>query len=119
MDMSVFDDIAEAPLPAAVTEPHLQSVEWYIPLTTLCAMMDEVGGIDVMHINPGVAQPGDWDKVAFKGGSEIGVLNLTTRAIGKDGSDYCVAATWNDDAALNEAALGSAYSALLSALSRE
>ena len=99
--------------------PHQQGAEWYLPLTTLCAMMDEVGGLNPMHINPGVAQPGDWDKVAFKGGSEIGVLNMTTRAIGKDGSDYCVAATWNDDAALNEAALGSAYAALLSALARE
>jgi hypothetical protein len=119
MDRSVFDDIAKAPLPAAVTEPHQQGAEWYIPLTTLCAMMDEVGGLSPMHINPGVAQPGDWDKVAFKGGSEIGVLNLTTRAISKEGSDYCVAATWNDDAALNEALLSSAYAALLSALARE
>lgn len=119
MDMPVFDDIAKAPLPTAVTEPHQPGIEWYVPLTTLCAMMGEVGGLDVMHINPGVAQPGDWDKVAFKGGSEIGVLNLTTRAISKDGDDYCVAATWNDDAMLNEASLSSAYSALLSALARE
>lgn len=117
-DASVHDDIAAAPLPAAVTEPYLFGLEWYIPLTRLCAMMDEVGGLDVMHINPGVAQPGDWAKIAFKGGSEIGVLNLTTRAIAKDGSDYCVAVTWNDDAALNEAELTAAYSSLLSALAR-
>jgi hypothetical protein len=110
---------AHYPLPLTVTEPYQQGAEWYIALTTLCAMMAEVGPLDVMHINPGVAQRGDWDKVAFKGGSEIGVLNLTTRAIRTDGSDYCVAATWNDDAALNETALSGAYSALLSALARQ
>lgn len=83
-DPTAAADVANAPLPAAVTEPFLYGLEWHIPLTKLCAMMDEVGALDVMHINPGVAQPGDWDKVAFKGGSEIGVLNLTTRAIAKD-----------------------------------
>jgi hypothetical protein len=110
---------AHYPLPAAITEPHQQGAEWYIPLTTLCAMMDEVGGLDPMHINPGVAQPADWAKIAFKGGSEIGVLNLTTRAIAKDGSDYCVAATWNDDAPLNAAGLSAAYGSLLAALARQ
>lgn len=118
-DATALEAAAGLPLPAAITEPHQQGAEWYLPLTTLCAMMDEVGGLDVMHINPGVAQPGDWDQVAFKGGSEIGVLNLTTRTIAEDGTDYCVSVTWNDDQALDEGALIAAYGAVLSALARE
>lgn len=49
-----------------------------------------------MSINPGVANPQDWQKVAFKGGSEPGVLNLTTWLQAKNGKKYCVVATWNN-----------------------
>ena len=35
-------------------------------------------------------------KVSFKGGSEPGVLNLTTWLVSKDGQTYCVSATWNN-----------------------
>ena len=57
--------------------------------------------------------------VAYKGGSEIGVLNLTTQVTGKDGSTYCVAFTWNDsDGAGRSQRLANLMPLLLSWLSR-
>ena len=44
----------------------------------------------------GVARPQDWQTIAFKGGSEPGVLNLTTHLKDAAGRTYCVVATWNN-----------------------
>jgi hypothetical protein len=72
----------------------------------------------VVQINPGVAFRKDWTQVAFKGGSEIGVLNLTTSVTGKDGTRYCAAASWNDAKAIDEAKATSAYAGLLAKLAK-
>ena len=97
----------ELPSLSAVSAPHNEGAEWYVSATELCSLIEEVGGLDAMHINPGLASRTDWSEIAFKGGSEVGVLNLTSRLIAKDGAAYCVAATWNGAAALNEQALAS------------
>jgi hypothetical protein len=69
-----------------------------------------------MSINPGVARAKDWQRLAFKGGSEPGVLNLTTSLLGKTGKRYCVAATWNHDSSLDDVRFMSLYSGLLETL---
>jgi hypothetical protein len=71
-----------------------------------------------VQINPGVANKKDWTQVAFKGGSEPGVLNLTTAVTGQDGTRYCVAASWNDGKAIDEAKATSAYASLLAKLAK-
>lgn len=53
-----------------------------------------------MTINPGVAKPKNWHKVAFKAGSEPGVLNLTTWLKAKNGKTYYISATWNNKEAV-------------------
>jgi hypothetical protein len=53
-------------------------VEWFFSTRELCALMAEVRGQPLMQVNPGVANPEDWETISFKGGSEPGVLNLTT-----------------------------------------
>jgi hypothetical protein len=98
--------------------PHDQGAEWYVSPTTLCALIEAVGDLDVTRINPGVANKADWASVSYKGGSEIGVLNLTTLVVSKDGTRYCVAASWNDSKAIDEAKATSAYASLLAKLAR-
>ena len=77
-------------------------VEWFFTTRELCGLMATVADFPLMSINPGVARPNDWSRIAFKGGSEPGVLNLTTWLEAKDGKTYCVAATWNNAVPLDE-----------------
>lgn len=91
-------------------------VEWFFSARELCAFMTEVGMLPLMSVNPGVADPTQWAHVAYKGGSEPGVLNLTTQLTSKSGKTYCVSATWNDTKALNEQQFELLYSQLLSNL---
>ena len=55
-----------------------------------------------MAINPGVANPADWAHVAHKGGSETGVLNLSTLVTDAQGRKSCVVVTVNDSKPVNE-----------------
>jgi beta-lactamase class A len=97
---------------------HQKGVEWYVPLTTLCGLIAEVGELDVTQINTGVTNPEDWASVAFKGGSESGVLNLTTQVTAKNGDVYCVAATWNMEAPVDEPKMMGAYAGVISSLAQ-
>jgi hypothetical protein len=71
-------------------------VEWPFAATELCNLMAQVEALPLMSINPGVANPNNWARVAFEGGSEPGVLNLTTWLEPDSGEPYCVVTTWND-----------------------
>ena len=114
-----MDATPVAPTGAGANDPLTDGAEWYVPVTTLCSLMAEVASLDVAQISPGMANKADWQSVAFKGGSEVGVLNMTTQATAKDGTTYCVAFTWNDTKALAEAGAFTTYASLLSRLSRE
>ncbi len=50
--------------------------------------------------------------MAFKGGSEPGVLNLTTLVTARTGTSYCVSATWNRAAPLDEGGFETLYGSL-------
>jgi beta-lactamase class A len=117
---AVLVELATKPLPdgSKMLTPHDQGAEWYVPPTALCALIEAVGDLDVTRINPGVANKTDWASVSYKGGSEVGVLNLTTLATAKDGTRYCIAASWNDAKAIDEARATSAYASLLAKLAR-
>jgi beta-lactamase class A len=117
---AVLVELASKPLPdgSKALTPHDQGAEWYVPPTALCALIEAVGDLDVTQINPGVANRADWASVSFKGGSETGVLNLTTLLVGKDGTRYCVAASWNDVKAIDEAKATSTYASLIAKLAR-
>jgi len=115
---AILEEVNELPLPdplAFANGPVALDVEWYLTGRELCGLMAAVRHLDLVTINPGLADPGDWSRVAFKGGSEPGVLNLTTWL--ERGDDfYCVSATWNDKAALDELRFYSLYSSLIEAL---
>ena len=117
---AALDAAAGRPLPdgSKALTPHDEGAEWYVSPTALCALIESVADLDVMQINPGVATKRDWASVAFKGGSETGVLNLTTALTAKDGTRYCVAASWNDGEAIDETKATGAYAGLLARLAK-
>ncbi len=115
---AVLEEADQLPLPdiSKVGTPHDQGVEYYVPPTKLCALIEAVADVDAMQINPGVARPGDWAKISFKGGSEIGVLSFVTALTAKDGAKYCISAVWNGPQALDESKAAAAYAGLLARL---
>ena len=56
--------------------------------------MAGVAALKETQLNPGVADPSKFRSVSYKGGSEPGVLNLTTQVTSLTGRTYCVSATW-------------------------
>ncbi|GIW24186.1 serine hydrolase [Meiothermus sp.] len=112
--------LAQLPLPDASVfagEPVAIDVEWFFSTRELCALMGRVQALPLMSLNPGLANPTDWQRVAYKGGSEPGVLNLTTWLTARDGKQYCVSATWNNpQARLDENRFFLLYTSLLSTL---
>lgn len=97
-------------------EPLALEIEWFFSTEQLCELMSQVEDLRLMGINPGVANPSHWSDVAFKGGSEPGVLNLTTWLETAGGPAFCVSATWNRDVALDEARFQGLYGGLLEVL---
>ncbi len=102
--------------PLLAKGPPSPRVEWFFSTRQLWGLMGQVGNLSQMSINPGVADPSEWTHVAFKGGSEPGVLNLTTMATARNGATYGVSATWNDAALLDEGRFESLYGSLLHSL---
>ncbi len=113
--MRILSDLADRPLPAVGelnTDPLLQ-IEWFFSVAELCRLMEDVRNLDVTQINPGIALKSDWDQIAYKGGSDFGVLNFTTSVTNKSGDSYCVSATWNHSEPLDETAFSMLYAGLL------
>ena len=98
---------------AGFTSPQALDVEWFFSAYELANLMAAVQDLSVFSINPGVASPADWQHIAFKGGSEPGVINLTTWLVGQSGMNYCVVATWNNDEVVDEVQFVGLYSGVL------
>ncbi len=122
----VLDELTNQPLPALanlVTTPTLD-VEWFLTPGQLCDLMAQVQDLDVMTVSagPAISNAGSqaatgWSRIAFKGGSEIGVLNLTYWLEDADGGAYCVAVTQNRaDAAIDQTHFFGLTSALIGTL---
>jgi beta-lactamase class A len=118
---TVLSETARRPLPTAeafaASAPGDLSVEWHYSVLQLCALMREVAALPAMRVNPGVADATAFERVAYKGGSEPGVLNLTTQVRTHAGATYCFSATLNDPAhRIDEPAFELAYSTVLASL---
>ena len=117
----ILAELANKPLPDVNefidTNPNALDVEWFYNAEELCELMQELADLPLMSINPGIANPKDWERIAYKGGSEPGVLNFTTWLKAKNGKQYCVVATWNNsDAAVNEGKFAALYGGVISFL---
>ncbi|HEY8497036.1 MAG TPA: serine hydrolase [Limnochordales bacterium] len=115
---ALLAEAAKRPLPTAdvFSSPRALDVEWFFTTRELCGLMGAVYDLPLMSINPGVANRDDWAWVAYKGGSEPGVLNLTTALVDANGAGYCVSATWNHTDNLDELRFFGLYSGLLEAI---
>ncbi len=108
--------IAEEKLPTAhALDPTAIDIEWFLSAEEICALLDATASLPAMSINAGLARESEWKAVAFKGGSEPGVLNYSTRLTAKDGAVHCVVATWNQPG-LSEDKLSALYRGILGAL---
>ncbi len=117
----ILAELANKPLPDVnefiETLPNALDVEWFYNAEELCELMEEVADLPLMSINPGIANPKDWERIAYKGGSEPGVLNFTTWLKAKNGKQYCVVATWNNsDTPVNEGKFAALYGGVISFL---
>lgn len=116
----MLDRLADAPLPDPTVfagGPVAQDVEWFFSVRELCSLIDSVADLELMTVNPGVANADEWRRVAYKGGSEPGLINMTTHLEAEDGTRYCVSVTnVREDSAVDEVAFMTAYQGILSAL---
>ncbi|BAY61085.1 putative beta lactamase-related protein [Calothrix brevissima NIES-22] len=116
---AILNSLAQQSLPDVsefTDKPVALDIEWFLTARELCSLIEQVADLPLMSINPGVANAGDWERVAFKGGSESGVLNLTTWLKAKNGKQYCVVGTWNHDAPLEESRFMTIYSSAIAGL---
>ena len=95
----ILDELRPTDLPAvSMTANGRTAHGWRLPARALCDMMASVADLDVLTINPGNIGGPDWARVAFKGGSDVGVINVTYWLTPVEGTPICVTATWNGDA---------------------
>lgn len=113
--LNISEQLKTRSLPSldAGAVPYREGVEWYLSARALCELIKSVRNLDIFQINPGLALRDQWESLAFKGGSELGVFNLTTWMRAKNGREYCVVITINDNSKLPEAEIASAYSIVL------
>ena len=117
---AVMREAERRPLPAVAdypSTPRALDAEWIYSVRELCGLMSRVAQLPFMSVNPGVADASAFRHVAYKGGSEPGVINMTTGVTTKRGTTYCLSATVNDPAqALDDNAIGATYAAVMRAL---
>jgi len=117
---ALLEQLAAQPLPTnASIEATVIAAEWYLTATELCGLLEAVADNPAFTINPGPLGGLDYASVAFKGGSDTGVLNFSTRFVDNDGETHCVAATWNDTAALDQQQLVAPYRGILRYLAED
>lgn len=93
---AVLETLASMPLPSMQAASNGRSAHgWRLSVRTLCTLMAGVADLELMGINTGGMADADWEHIAFKGGNDIGVTNLTYMVTPPDGVPTCVSLTWN------------------------
>ncbi len=124
--LEILEVLAERARPA-VSEilvggdaPYLLEAEWYFKSQELCKVMAQVKDLELMHIEPGFVSRDGWSKLAYKGGSEPGVLNFSywlEPTPETPETAYCVIVTLNDtEKAINERDLQTVLSGIVEVL---
>ncbi|MEN0086866.1 MAG: serine hydrolase [Pseudomonadota bacterium] len=119
MRRGLLDGLTERPLPSTsgirpFTLEH--PAEWYMSGTELCSVMKQVADLPLMAVEPGPLPKKDWERIAYKGGSEGGVLNMTAQFEGADGRSHCLAVTLNSDRPIDATKFTSAFVDLATSL---
>ncbi len=91
-------------------------IEWFFTTRELCDLLDGLFATPAVAINPGPVDASAWVRVAYKGGSELGVLNLTAAAEGGDGARVCASVTLNAGRAIDRQRATVLFASLFQAL---
>jgi len=116
---AILSTVDAMPLPPVATlDPKpILAIEWDYSVRELCDLMGRVADLPLMSINPGAADVASFRSAAFKGGSDTGLINLTTQLTTKRGTSFCFSATLNDaQQAVDDSAFVTAYGSVLSVL---
>lgn len=107
--------IADLPLPCpgGLSPEVTTEVEWFFTAEELGTLLDATHHLPPFRISPGMVGAGRWRSVAYKGGSETGVLNLSALVVAEGGKQHCVVATWNGTEALDQERLLEPFQAIL------
>ena len=100
------------PDPAAIGE---SGPEWQLSARDLCDLMDRIGDLDILSVNPGPVPVEDWAHFAFKGGELGDTYNLTAQVSDGQGPPVCAVLTVNGRTAPPARIIG-AFRALLAAV---
>ncbi len=83
--------------PYKLNEPKHLEIEWLASTKELCQTIESLKDVPALSINPGLLDKNEWYYIAYKGGSEPGVLNYTYLLQKKEGSPlYTLSATINN-----------------------
>lgn len=104
---------------AKVISRATPGVEWFMTAEEICDLLEAVHDMPSLSINSGPIDRAQWRQHAYKGGSEFGVLNLSGRVVGTDGTSHCIVATWNDDISLDNTQLLAPYQGIIDLLHSE
>ena len=99
---STVDDFSFSSKPVLV-----DSIEWFATTPDLCRAMDWIRKnssdtkgkpmMEILGVNPGLSIDNEaFPVIAYKGGSETGVLNMTFLLQRKDGIWFALSASWMD-----------------------
>lgn len=117
---TVLRQVMERELPDAsifTGDPLNVDIEWHMSTSQLADLLERLESMDLMTVNPGLATAEHWNRIAYKGGSEPGVLNLSTFLIDDKNNRFTVSVTVNDSTkALDESKIMSAYQTILNSL---
>ncbi|WP_170975752.1 serine hydrolase [Rhizobium sp. FY34] len=102
----------------AASGRHLEGVEWYVSAERLCALAQETSTADIFVINAGPVAADGWERVAYKGGNEHGILNLTAALVHKSGRKACVSVTINHAELINETEVVALFARLTEQMSK-
>jgi hypothetical protein len=101
---ALLSDLVAQPAPDAsrlAQKSVILDVEWLFTPRELCALMVRVADLPMLQIVHGPIDVDRWQRVAFKGGAEPGVLSVTADLQAGEGQRYCLAAAWNDESVLD------------------
>jgi beta-lactamase class A len=83
--------------PTLFTSPRFIKLEWYATTEDLCRTIESLKDVPALSINSGFLKKEEWFYIAYKGGSEPGVLNYTYLVQKKDTAPlYSISATINN-----------------------
>ena len=82
-------------LPDALTVDTDAPIGWRLSAERLCTLMEQVGDLPLMSVNPGPVAAADGARLAYKGGELGSTFNLTARVVPVDGPPICAVLTVN------------------------